>query len=430
MQFVGLASAALLTPPAFWGWRLLTRRRLERPRLKIGLYLGGVIAAAALASLLPTPGSWPLPTGLGGVVGDAVLSIPRRALPVSTWATVVLGACLAGLSILALAAAAGVGGPSRAPGDGVAQNPAGRARAEALARFDDEEDEDEPSFGMVSIGAVIHALLTAKGALRRIARRGARTPGKSSPILGPAPTPPATRAPWSNSQRCRRRIDRSGRLCSPPARLGPDLVRRRAAGRYCARRAQGREPSRRRGQVRLIAARVDHALDRNADRAEKIGRDPSFAGRAGAECAPARGRPRRFRRQGRDRQRASGASRRPLRARAGAGDQVVASDRARRRHRPVDVGRLGPRGRSPGPQRHRRRTAEPAPGDGLPARASRQRGLRELEASARHRARQDDRRRAGDRRPRPNASPPGRRHDRLWQVGGDQHHDPLARLTA
>src|SRR5271169_6047694 len=198
MQFIGLASAALLTPPSFWGWRLLTQRRLERPRLKFGLYLIGVIAAAALASLLPTPGSWPLPTGLGGVVGDAVLSIPRRALPVSTWATVVLGACLAGLSILGLAAAAGVGGPSRAPGDVAAQNPPGRARAEALARFDDEEDEDEPSFGMVSIGAVIHALLTAKGALRRIARRGARTAGKSSPILGPAPTPAATRAPWSN----------------------------------------------------------------------------------------------------------------------------------------------------------------------------------------------------------------------------------------
>ena len=73
MQFIGLASAALLVPPAFWGWSLLRRRRLERPRLKVGLYLSGVIAAAALASLLPAPGSWPLPTGLGGVVGDAVL---------------------------------------------------------------------------------------------------------------------------------------------------------------------------------------------------------------------------------------------------------------------------------------------------------------------------------------------------------------------
>src|SRR5277367_2310275 len=111
MQFIGLASAALLTPPAFWGWRLLTQRRLERPRLKFGLYLIGVIAAAGLASLLPAPGSWPLPTGLGGVVGDAVLTIPRRVLPVSAWATAALGASLAGISILGLAAAAGIGGP-------------------------------------------------------------------------------------------------------------------------------------------------------------------------------------------------------------------------------------------------------------------------------------------------------------------------------
>ncbi len=196
MQFIGLASVALLTPPAFWGWRLLTDRRLERPRLKIALYLAGVIAAAALASLLPAPGSWPLPTGLGGVVGDAVLSIPRRVLPASAWATIVLGACLAALSILGLAAAAGAGGPPRAEGGGASDSRSGKARAEALARFDDEEDQDEPSFGMVSIGAVIHALLTAKAALRRIARRGAPTARKSSPILGP--TPAATRAPWSN----------------------------------------------------------------------------------------------------------------------------------------------------------------------------------------------------------------------------------------
>jgi len=198
MQFIGLASVALLTPPAFWGWRLLTQRRLERPRLKISLYLTGVIAAAALASMLPAPGSWPLPTGLGGVVGDAALSLPHRVLPVSAWATIALGACLAGFSILALAAAAGAGGPPRAPRDGAGPNPATRTRAEALARFDDEEDEDRPSFGIVSIGAVIHALLTAKGALRRIARGGAWRTNKSAPLRGPGPTPPATRAPWSN----------------------------------------------------------------------------------------------------------------------------------------------------------------------------------------------------------------------------------------
>ena len=32
---------------------------------------------------------------------------------------------------------------------------------------------------------------------------------------------------------------------------------------------------------------------------------------------------------------------------------------------------------------------------------------------------------AGDRRPRQDAAPAGRRHHRLGQVGGDQHHDPV-----
>ena len=108
MQFIGLASVTLLAPPAFWGWSLLTKRRLERPRLKACLYLAGVIAAAGLASLLPAPGSWPLPTGLGGVVGDAVLTLPRRFLPFSPWATIAVGAALAAISILGLAAACSI----------------------------------------------------------------------------------------------------------------------------------------------------------------------------------------------------------------------------------------------------------------------------------------------------------------------------------
>jgi S-DNA-T family DNA segregation ATPase FtsK/SpoIIIE len=189
MQFIGLASAAFLVPPAFWGWSLLTRRRLERPRLKAGLFLGGVIAAAALASLLPAPGSWPLPTGLGGVVGDAVLAIPRRILPVSQWTTIALGAAFAAIAILGLAAASGAGPAAGGLAEDAPDEPGGRARAQALARFDDDEGEDRPSFGMVSIGAVIHALLTAKGTLRRMARRGPRTasPPSAAPSAAPAP---------------------------------------------------------------------------------------------------------------------------------------------------------------------------------------------------------------------------------------------------
>ncbi|HSU98565.1 MAG TPA: DNA translocase FtsK [Roseiarcus sp.] len=193
MQFIGLASVALLAPPAFWGWSLVTTRRLERPRLKAALYVIGVIAAAALASLLPAPSSWPLPTGLGGVVGDAVLALPHRLLPASPWATVALGLSLAAIAILGLAAASGAGGAPSYPDD-APDDDAGKIRAKALARFD-EDDEDEPSLGMVSVGAVIHALLTAKAALRRMAFRGSRT-ASHAPISRPAPAP-AVSTPWS-----------------------------------------------------------------------------------------------------------------------------------------------------------------------------------------------------------------------------------------
>ena len=45
-------------------------------------------------------------------------------------------------------------------------------------------------------------------------------------------------------------------------------------------------------------------------------------------------------------------------------------------------------------------------------------------------ARQDDRRRAGDRRPLAHAAPADRRHHRFGQVGRHQHHDPVAALPA
>ncbi len=193
MQLLGLGCIAALAPPAFWGWRLLTERRLQYPRLKIGLYLVGIAATSALASLLPAPGSWPLPTGLGGVAGDVMLALPRRLLSGAPWGMAVSGAVFAALAILALAAAAGVGFAHRPNADdGTPSSKTARTRAQA--RMDDEEAEDEPSFGMVSIGAVIHALLTVKAALRRLVRRRSKSAPKTMPaaLPGLAGSP----APW------------------------------------------------------------------------------------------------------------------------------------------------------------------------------------------------------------------------------------------
>jgi len=55
------------------GWRLFTHRRLDRMRWRVPAWLVGLVAAAAFASCLTRTPQWPLPTGIGGVIGDAVI---------------------------------------------------------------------------------------------------------------------------------------------------------------------------------------------------------------------------------------------------------------------------------------------------------------------------------------------------------------------
>ena len=145
MQLLGLACIAALAPPAFWGWKLVTDRRLEGLRLKTGLYLVGVAAAAALASLLPAPGSWPLPSGLGGVVGDALLALPRRLFSGASWGMAGAGAGFATLAILTLTGATGVGFARRTRLENGPPRGARNARTLAEPRFDEAEGGTIPA---------------------------------------------------------------------------------------------------------------------------------------------------------------------------------------------------------------------------------------------------------------------------------------------
>ena len=80
MQLVGFGAIAAIVPIATQGLRLMRRRRIGRVMLRVGLCVLGVFATAATASLLPATDRWPLPTGLGGVAGDAILTVPRADL--------------------------------------------------------------------------------------------------------------------------------------------------------------------------------------------------------------------------------------------------------------------------------------------------------------------------------------------------------------
>jgi S-DNA-T family DNA segregation ATPase FtsK/SpoIIIE len=194
MQFLGLASSVGLIAPSCWGWRLLTERRMPRARARVALALLGVVASSGFASLLPAPSSWPLPTGLGGLVGDAVLWLPRLVLAGSTWEMVAVAAVLAAVAILCISASVGYGmapDPDREREKPDIRRAAPR-RPAAAPDADDDDGEGEPGVALVTLGAAIHTLLAIKGALRRLFAR--------KPRVG-APDGPPLRAPWLDAGR-------------------------------------------------------------------------------------------------------------------------------------------------------------------------------------------------------------------------------------
>src|SRR6266852_3519933 len=99
MQLLGVAALALVLPVAIWGWRLASHRPLNRERIRLAAWMLGVLLAAGCAAALPRSAAWPLPAGLGGVVGDWVLRLPA-------W---LAGGTLAGLARTAVAVTTGTG---------------------------------------------------------------------------------------------------------------------------------------------------------------------------------------------------------------------------------------------------------------------------------------------------------------------------------
>jgi DNA segregation ATPase FtsK/SpoIIIE, S-DNA-T family len=222
---MGLACVAALTPPAFWAWVLLTHRRLDRARIRIFLWLFGSAAAAGLAAILPAPDRWPLPTGLGGVLGDAILNGKRALAGGSTSSTLLFGLASAILAILALTAAAGYGFMRSADFDD--EEPV-RSSARRAADFGEAEEEDadgEPGFGLVSLGAAIHAVLTLKAAVRRAfgRRKASRPSTMRAPWLDPNANSFASNddPPSSSEVRIEPTLTRRVTPVQPPAPAAP-----------------------------------------------------------------------------------------------------------------------------------------------------------------------------------------------------------------
>ena len=77
MQFLGFAAIAFLIPPLVWGLFKIFGHALPAFAMRAGWWVGSLVIICAALACLSVPTGWPLQVGLGGVVGDAVLSIPR-----------------------------------------------------------------------------------------------------------------------------------------------------------------------------------------------------------------------------------------------------------------------------------------------------------------------------------------------------------------
>lgn len=110
MQFFGLASLGILLPPLFWSFLLLVQKNIHNMIFRLFLWMISTIcflvSFALMTPLVPFT-YWPLPMGLGGVLGDKVLSVAYVIFPVflSPFQSVLLGIALtlAGFLIAAFA---------------------------------------------------------------------------------------------------------------------------------------------------------------------------------------------------------------------------------------------------------------------------------------------------------------------------------------
>jgi DNA segregation ATPase FtsK/SpoIIIE, S-DNA-T family len=153
MQILGLGAIMLILPVAIWGWRMLTHRSIDREALRLGCWMLCTVLAAGFASCWPHGGAWPLPTGLGGVVGDALVRAPAVAFgPPGFVYSLVLGIFLGAATIATFLFASGIGSQSR---------------DEDLAAIeeDDEPLAEDNDGGSISLGRVVHAFMSAKARL-------------------------------------------------------------------------------------------------------------------------------------------------------------------------------------------------------------------------------------------------------------------------
>ncbi|EAU40686.1 cell division protein FtsK, putative [Fulvimarina pelagi HTCC2506] len=173
MQVLGLGAALIVVWPLIWGVLYLIGKPLDRLSRKGWLAVAGIALVCAALGCLPESESWPLPIGLGGVIGDIVLKVPALffgGYPSGFFAVLV------GLLAVAPGARLFLGGSGLwdlKMGNRPAPTPV-RHASHARRLPQDDLDGQEGKFALV-MGALAHVVFSARSAIDRVRTKRAES---------------------------------------------------------------------------------------------------------------------------------------------------------------------------------------------------------------------------------------------------------------
>jgi S-DNA-T family DNA segregation ATPase FtsK/SpoIIIE len=161
IQIFGLGAVAVALVPAIWGIRLMREGAMRRTAMRLALWAAGTWALAAFVSAMPSTRAWPLPTGLGGLAGDALLGAARTIG--GGLGVFVAGLVFAGIAVFALIGACGI---RRVRTDPFVE-PEKPAASRRERDVEEPSRDDEPSLAIIWLGGIAHGLMSARAAFQR-----------------------------------------------------------------------------------------------------------------------------------------------------------------------------------------------------------------------------------------------------------------------
>jgi DNA segregation ATPase FtsK/SpoIIIE, S-DNA-T family len=166
-QVFGLGMLAVIVPPALWGWALVRLRVPPMMGLRLVAWVGASLLICGVLAFVAVPESWPLPTGLGGLIGAgfanlAALATGEDPQPVTA---VLFAVIIAAPALVLFWIAMGWGRVSMPS----LPKAAGK-RASAAAHADEDGEDVEPERTAlldVVMGGLVHLGYAAAAAFKR-----------------------------------------------------------------------------------------------------------------------------------------------------------------------------------------------------------------------------------------------------------------------